>query len=79
VLTRAHVYDHRKTLYALGKTALLEADVKDAEKSWLKLLSIEKDSDLAAQTHFAWRAFIASKARCQRRNVKCGNSRNCKM
>ena len=42
-----------ETLYALGKTALLEGDVKEAEKSWLKLLSIEKDSDLAAQTHFA--------------------------
>jgi tetratricopeptide (TPR) repeat protein len=42
-----------ETLYALGKTALLEGDVKEAEKSWLKLLSIEKDSDLAAQTHYA--------------------------
>jgi len=42
-----------ETLYALGKTALLEDDAKEAEKTWLKLLSIEKDSDLAAQTHFA--------------------------
>lgn len=45
--------DMPETLYALGKTALLERDSKDAEKFWLRLLSIEKDSDLAAQTHFA--------------------------
>jgi hypothetical protein len=32
---------------------LLENDPPAAEKSWLKLLSIEKDTDLAAQTHFA--------------------------
>jgi tetratricopeptide (TPR) repeat protein len=42
-----------ETLYALGKADLLENDPPAAEKSWLKLLSIEKDTDLAAQTHFA--------------------------
>jgi len=45
--------DMPETLYALGKTALLESDQKEAEKSWLKLLTIEKDTELAAQTHFA--------------------------
>jgi tetratricopeptide (TPR) repeat protein len=42
-----------ETLYSLGKTASLEGDTSAAEKSWLELLSIEKESDLAAQTHFA--------------------------
>jgi tetratricopeptide (TPR) repeat protein len=45
--------DMPEVLYSLGKAALLESDPAAAEKSWLKLLSIEKDSDLAAQTHFA--------------------------
>ena len=42
-----------ETLYALGKAASLDADTTAAEKSWLELLSIEKEGDLAAQTHFA--------------------------
>ncbi len=42
-----------ETLYSLGKAALLESDAPAAEKSWLELLSIEKEGDLAAQTHFA--------------------------
>ena len=45
--------DMPEVLYSLGKAALLESDQAAAEKSWLKLLSIEKESDLAAQTHFA--------------------------
>jgi len=42
-----------ETLYSLGKAALLENDATAAEKSWLELLSIEKQGELAAQTHFA--------------------------
>lgn len=42
-----------ETLYALGKAASLEGDTAAAEKSWLELLSVEKEGDLAAQTHFA--------------------------
>ncbi len=42
-----------EVLYSLGKSALLEGDSAAAEKSWLQLLAIEKESDLAAQTHFA--------------------------
>jgi tetratricopeptide (TPR) repeat protein len=41
-----------ETLYSLGKAASLEGDAPAAEKSWLKLLSIEKQSALAAQAHF---------------------------
>ena len=42
-----------ETLYSLGKAAALAGDPAAAEKSWRKLLSIEKGSSLAAQTHFA--------------------------
>jgi tetratricopeptide (TPR) repeat protein len=41
-----------ETLYALGKCAALEGDIATAEMEWTKLLSIEKDSALAAQAHF---------------------------
>ena len=41
-----------ETLYALGKAASLEGDAAGAEKDWMKLLSIEKQSSLAAQAHF---------------------------
>jgi tetratricopeptide (TPR) repeat protein len=44
--------DMPETLYALGKAASLEGDNAAAEKSWTKLLSIEKQSSLAAQAHF---------------------------
>lgn len=42
-----------ETLYSLGKAAWHEADASAAEKSWLELLSIEKQGEFAAQTHFA--------------------------
>jgi tetratricopeptide (TPR) repeat protein len=45
--------DMPETLYSLGKAAALAGDSAAAEKSWTKLLSIEKQSALAAQTHFA--------------------------
>jgi tetratricopeptide (TPR) repeat protein len=41
-----------ETLYSLGKAASLEGDAAAAEKAWTKLLSIEKQSPLAAQAHF---------------------------
>jgi tetratricopeptide (TPR) repeat protein len=45
--------DMPETLYSLGKAAALAGDSAAAEKAWTKLLSIEKQSALAAQTHFA--------------------------
>jgi tetratricopeptide (TPR) repeat protein len=45
--------DMPETLYSLGKAASLEGDTATAEKEWTKLLSIEKESALAAQAHFA--------------------------
>jgi tetratricopeptide (TPR) repeat protein len=44
--------DMPETLYSLGKAASLEGDTAAAEKNWTKLLSIEKESSLAAQAHF---------------------------
>jgi tetratricopeptide (TPR) repeat protein len=41
-----------ETLYSLGKAASLEGDAAAAEKAWTKLLSIEKQTSLAAQAHF---------------------------
>ena len=45
--------DMPETLYSLGKAAALAGDSAAAEKNWTRLLSIEKQSPLAAQTHFA--------------------------
>ncbi len=42
-----------ETLYSLGKAASLEGDSALAEKSWTRLLAVEKETALAAQTHFA--------------------------
>ena len=49
--------DHLKpempeTLYALGKAASLSGDPAAAERAWLKVVSIEKESPIAAQAHF---------------------------
>jgi tetratricopeptide (TPR) repeat protein len=44
--------DMPETLYLLGKAASLDGDNVLAEKSWLNVLRIEKDSSLAAQAHF---------------------------
>ena len=45
--------DMPETLYSLGKAASLDGDATAAEKAWTKLLAIEKETSLAAQTHFA--------------------------
>lgn len=45
--------DMPETLYALGKAASLDGDPAAAEKAWLRLLELEKDTPLAAQAHFA--------------------------
>lgn len=41
-----------ETLYALGKAYYLDGDAAAAREKWLDLLSVEKDSELAAQAHF---------------------------
>jgi len=45
--------DMPETLYSLGKAASLEGDTTAAEKEWTKLLTIEKETPLAGQAHFA--------------------------
>jgi tetratricopeptide (TPR) repeat protein len=45
--------DMPETLYSLGKAASLDGDTAAAEKAWSKLLTIENETSLAAQTHFA--------------------------
>jgi len=44
--------DMPETLYSLGKAASLDGDAAAAEKDWSKLLTIEKETPLAAQAHF---------------------------
>ena len=41
-----------ETLFALGKAALLTGDETRAEKSWTHQLTVEGDTQLAAQAHF---------------------------
>lgn len=44
--------DMPETLYSLGKAASLDGDAAAAEQAWTKLLSLEKETPLAAQAHF---------------------------
>jgi tetratricopeptide (TPR) repeat protein len=44
--------DMPETLYTLGKAASLAGDNTLAEKSWLKVIELEGDTALAAQSHF---------------------------
>jgi tetratricopeptide (TPR) repeat protein len=44
--------DMPETLYSLGKAASLNGEAAVAEKAWLHLIEIEKQTSLAAQAHF---------------------------
>src|SRR5580693_3191751 len=44
--------DMPETLYMLGKAAAMDGDDGLAQQSWVHLLRVEKDTDLAAQAHF---------------------------
>ena len=44
--------DMPETLYQLGKAAALDGDATTAQQSWQHLLSLEKNTALAAQAHF---------------------------
>jgi len=41
-----------ETLYSLGKAASLNGDPAAAEKAWLRVIELEKETSLAAQAHF---------------------------
>jgi tetratricopeptide (TPR) repeat protein len=57
--------DMSDTLYDLGKAASATGDLKAAEKAWARLLGIEQDSQLAAQTHFALAGLYRKQGRAQ--------------
>ena len=44
--------DMPETLYSLGKAASLDGDLALAEKSWKRVIALEKETSLAAQAHF---------------------------
>ena len=44
--------DMPETLYSMGKAASLDGDAAAAEKAWVHLIEIEKQSSLSAQAHF---------------------------
>ena len=44
--------DMPETLYQLGKAAAMDGDAATAQQSWQHLLSLEKDTAVAAQAHF---------------------------
>ena len=44
--------DMPETLYSLGKAASLDGQPATAEKAWLRVTELEKNTSLAAQTHF---------------------------
>jgi tetratricopeptide (TPR) repeat protein len=41
-----------ETLYSLGKAASLDGDSATAERAWLRVVDLEKNTSLAAQSHF---------------------------
>jgi tetratricopeptide (TPR) repeat protein len=45
--------DMPETLYVLGKTEALGGDLLAAEKDWNRLLTLEKDTELAKKAHFS--------------------------
>lgn len=44
--------DMPETLYSLGKAASLDGDLLLAERSWTRVIALEKETSLAAQAHF---------------------------
>ena len=44
--------DMPETLYFLGKAASLDGDLSLAEKSWTRVIALERETSLAAQAHF---------------------------
>jgi tetratricopeptide (TPR) repeat protein len=45
--------DMSDTLYSLGKAALLAGDAARAERAFIRVIALEKESALAAQAHYA--------------------------
>ena len=62
--------DMPETLYALGKAASLEGNTALAEKAWTHLLSIEKDTSLAAQAHFGLAAIYRKQGKVDKAKLE---------
>jgi len=58
--------DMPETLYSLGKAASLEGNAALAEKAWTHLLTIEKDTSLAAQAHFGLAAIYRKQGKVEK-------------
>lgn len=54
-----------QTLYALGKAESLAGNDAGAEKAWTQLLTVEKDSDLAAKAHFGLASIYRRQGKAQ--------------
>ncbi len=57
--------DMPETLYSLGKAASLDGDLPTAEKSWRRVVELEKESSLAAQAHFSLAALYRKQGKTQ--------------
>ena len=55
--------DMPETLYSLGKAASLVGDTSAAEKAWLRVIDLEKNTALAAQSHFGLAALYRKQGR----------------
>ncbi len=54
-----------ETLYLVGKAASLNGDALAAEKSWTRLIELEKETSLAAQAHFGLAALYRKQGKAQ--------------
>ena len=55
-----------ETLYSLGKAASLVGDAAIAQKSWTRVIELEKDTSLAAQSHFGLAALYRKQGKTDR-------------
>jgi Carboxypeptidase regulatory-like domain len=58
--------DMPETLYSLGKAASLVGDTAVAEKAWLRVIDLEKNTALAAQSHFGLAALYRKEGKTAR-------------
>lgn len=54
-----------ETLYSLGKAASLDGDAALAEKSWNRVIALEKDTALVAQAHFGLAALYRREGKAE--------------
>jgi tetratricopeptide (TPR) repeat protein len=57
--------DMPETLYSLGKAASLDGDSTLAEKSWNRVIALEKETALAAQAHFGLAALYRKEGKAE--------------